>query len=143
MLELLSRLVSKVNTIGMVKGFSSGVVGPLVPLIQFADNSLFLLGEAFKRLRSILLIVEVALGLKVNLSKSMIYSVGQVPNIDSFSEILGCSIQTLPSSYSGLPLGDEVASNVVWNPVIEWMEKRFSGWKGRYLSKGGQLTGAV
>ena len=28
----------------------------------------------------------------------------------------------------------------IWNPIIEKMEKRLSGWKRLYLSKGGRLT---
>jgi len=28
----------------------------------------------------------------------------------------------------------------VWNPILEKVERKLSGWKGLYLSKGGRLT---
>ena len=28
----------------------------------------------------------------------------------------------------------------IWNPILEKMEKKLSGWKRLYLSKGGRLT---
>ena len=29
---------------------------------------------------------------------------------------------------------------IVWNPIIEKMERRLAGWKQLYLSKGGKVT---
>lgn len=82
--------------------------GPLIAFLQFADDSLFLLEpdpESLSFLRGILLIFEMASGLKVNLRKSKIIQVGDVPNIEDFAFIMGCGVESLPSSYLGLPLG--------------------------------------
>ena len=42
--------------------------------------------------------------------------------------------------YLGLPLGASHKEETIWNPVLEKMEWRLSGWKRLYLSKGGKVT---
>ena len=46
----------------------------------------------------------------------------------------------LPLSYLGMPLGASYKANTVWNPILEKMERRLSGWQKLYLSKEGRLT---
>ena len=43
-------------------------------------------------------------------------------------------------TYLGMPLGTLYKSTSIWNPILERMEKKLSGWKRLYLSKGGRLT---
>ena len=42
--------------------------------------------------------------------------------------------------YLGMPLGTLYKTASIWNPILERMEKKLSGWKRLYLSKGGRLT---
>ena len=56
------------------------------------------------------------------------------------AESLCCRIGVLPLSYLGMPLGALYKANAVWNPILEKMERRLSGWQKLYLSKGGRLT---
>uniref|UniRef100_A0A2N9GUS3 Reverse transcriptase zinc-binding domain-containing protein n=1 Tax=Fagus sylvatica TaxID=28930 RepID=A0A2N9GUS3_FAGSY len=56
------------------------------------------------------------------------------------AESLCCRIGVLPLSYLGMPLGASYKANAVWNPILEKMERRLSGWQKLYLSKGGRLT---
>ena len=42
--------------------------------------------------------------------------------------------------YLGMPLGTSFKAALIWNPIIKKMEKKLSGWKRLYLSKGGRLT---
>ena len=42
--------------------------------------------------------------------------------------------------YLGMSLGTPDKTAFVWNPILERMEKKLSGWKLLYLSKGGRLT---
>ena len=42
--------------------------------------------------------------------------------------------------YLGMPLGSLHKTASIWNPILEKMEKKLSGWKRLYLSKGGRLT---
>jgi hypothetical protein len=47
---------------------------------------------------------------------------------------------SFPLSYLGMPLGASYKATAVWNPILEKMERRLSGWQKLYLSKGGRLT---
>lgn len=46
----------------------------------------------------------------------------------------------MPTSYLGLPLCSGHANKVVWNPVVERVERKLSSWTANYLSIGGRIT---
>ena len=79
-------------------------------------------------------------GLKMNVGKSEIVPVGEVRNIQSLANILQCKVGSLPMTYLSMPLGNLYKAPSIWNPILERMEKKLSGWKRLYLSKGGRLT---
>ena len=79
-------------------------------------------------------------GLKVNVGKSEIVLVREVGNIDALATILRCRVGSLPLKYLGMPLGTPYKTALMWYPILERMEKKLSGWKRLYLSKGGRLT---
>lgn len=41
--DLLGRMMAKVDSVGLVQSFAPNGVGPSIPFIQFADDSLFML----------------------------------------------------------------------------------------------------
>ena len=88
----------------------------------------------------VLIFFEAITGLKVNVSKSEIVPVCEVGNVDALARILCCKVGCLPMSYLGMPLGAHFKDALIWNPILERMEKRLYGWKQLYLSKGGRLT---
>lgn len=53
--------------------------------------------------------------------------------------LLGCSITTLPITYLGLPLNITKPKKQDYMPLIEKVEKRMQGWKGRLISRGGRM----
>ena len=63
-------------------------------------------------------------GLRVNLSKSALISVGEVHNVNALARFFGCGVDYLPSSYLGLPLGAPYKSIAIWDPVVERFHKR-------------------
>ena len=91
-------------------------------------------------LRCIFLLFEAMSGLRVNLSKSALIPVGEVPNVHDLTRFFGCGVEYLPSSYLGLSLGAPYKSISVWDPVVERFHKRLAGWKSKLLSRGGRLT---
>ena len=91
-------------------------------------------------LRCILIWFEAVSGLRVNLAKSSILPVGQVDNIHLLAGVLGCRVDSFPTYYLGLPLGAKFKDKSIWEPVVERFEKKLSGWRANYLSKGGRLT---
>jgi hypothetical protein len=66
--------------------------------------------------------------------------VGNVPDLDNLATILGCKTVQLPINYLGLPLGAKFKSKMIWDPILEKMERKLSGWQRMYLSKGGRVT---
>ena len=60
--------------------------------------------------------------------------------LGTLANILQCRVGSLPMIYLGMPLGTLYKTVSIWNPIIERMEKKLSGWKRLYLLKGGRLT---
>ena len=76
--------------------------------LLFADDTLIFCEpkvEEICNLRCLLLCFEAVLGLKINLSKSVIVPIGEVEDVKGLSRILGCGVESLPLTYLGLPLG--------------------------------------
>ena len=71
--------------------------------------------------------------------KSEIVPVGEVNNLDALANILQYRVGSLPMKYLGMPLGTSFKTASIWNPILEKVEKKLSGWKCLYLSKGGRL----
>ena len=80
---------------------------------------------------------EAAIDLRVNMSKSEMVPDGEIQNLSNLAEFLWCHTGELPLSYLGMPLGASYKATTVWNPILEKMEHRLSGWQKLYLSKGG------
>lgn len=67
--------------------------------------------------------------LKINLAKSELFQIGDVPNIESLAWILGYKIGYLPASYLRMPLRANYKSKGVWDPVTERIVLRLDSWK--------------
>lgn len=127
----------------MLEGFRVGQEGFVVSHLQFADDTLIMCKDSETQVLYFLCVIrcfEVVSGLKVNLSKSKIFGVGILGNLDRLAECLGYSVGSLPMTYLGLPLGATYKNSTVWNPIISRINKRLAGWKGCFLSKGGRLV---
>ena len=117
-------------------------VGVHIFHLLFADDTILYCDASRKQLLSIRLVLscfQAFTGLKVNIGKSEIVPVGEVNNIVTLANILQCRVGKLPMKYLGMPLGTSFKSAAIWNPILEKMEKKLSGWKCFYLSKGGRL----
>ena len=101
-------------------------------LILFCDAS----REQLLSVRLVLSCFQAFTGLKVNIGKSEIVSVGEVNNLDALTNIFQCKVGSLPMKYLGMPLGTSFKTASIWNHILEKMEKKLSGWKCLYLSKG-------
>ena len=60
-------------------------------------------------------------------------------NLDTLASILHCRVGSLPMKYLGMPLGSSFKTTLIWNHILEKMEKKLLGWKRLYLSKGGRI----
>ena len=114
-----------------------------ISYLLFADDTILFCDASREQLlyiRMVLIFFEAIIGLKVNVGKSEIVLVGEVGNLDALARILCCKVGCLPMSYLGMPLGAHFKDASIWNPILERVEKKLSGWKQLYLSKGGRLT---
>ncbi|CAN1807687.1 Putative ribonuclease H protein At1g65750 [Linum perenne] len=68
------------------------------------------------------------------------YVLGDVPNARRLASIFGCSVDKLPTTYLGLPLGADGGRVSIWEPVTNSMERKLQSWKAKYLSFGARLT---
>ena len=105
--------------------------------LLFADDTLVFCDADSNHiiaLRGILSRFEEMSGLKINLGKSELVPVGDVPNLHELVEILGCRESASLLKYLGLPLGATFKDKTIWNPILEKMERRLAGWKRLYLS---------
>ena len=145
-METLSRMLDAAAMLGQFLGFSIGNSASsllTVSHLLFANDTLIFCDANslhLATLHGILTRFEVVSGLKINLLKSELVPMGNVPNMDELVEILGCQQSSLPLKYLGLPLGASHKEETIWNPFLEKMERCIVGWKMLYLSKGGKVT---
>lgn len=110
-MEVLSRMLAKATHAGLISGFSVGRANSAllqVSYLLFADDTIIFCDndcEQIINLRCILVWFEAVSGLRVNLYKTSILPIGEVDNTHLLAGILGCGVESLPTSYLGLPLG--------------------------------------
>jgi hypothetical protein len=129
-MEALSRMIFAAVNGSLLKGFKVGNADFLHLL--FADDTLIFCSahsSQLRHLRSLFLLFEAVLGLKVNLVKSNLIPVGNVDQVERLADIIGCVIASLPAKYLGLPLGASYKSTHIWDGVIEKIEHRLASWK--------------
>lgn len=66
----------------------------------------------------IMLTYELASGLQTNFSKTNLFAVGEVPNMDALTDLMGCVSATFPTTYLGLPLGAKSRAGSKLDKVI-------------------------
>ena len=144
-MEAFSRMLGAFTSRGLISGFSVGSSGQdrvIVSHLLFLDDTLVFCGANASQIRHIgalLLCFEAAFGLKVNLSKSVLVSVGFVGEMDQLAGLLGCGTGNLPLKHLGLPLGALFKLKTMWVELEELMARQLAPWKKLYLSKGGRV----
>ncbi|GJY06555.1 hypothetical protein Tco_0373609 [Tanacetum coccineum] len=129
---------------GIYKRVSIANSGANISLFQFAKDALFF-GEwsrlNAKNLSFILHCFEAASGLKINLAKSRLFSIGvAIKDVNVVASSLGCSHDVPPFSYLGLPIGKMMRFCTKWMEVIKCFRCKLSAWKANSLSVGGRRT---
>ncbi|CAN1151748.1 Transposon TX1 uncharacterized 149 kDa protein [Linum perenne] len=144
-MEVLSSILGQMQEAGLVKGFHMNDMASSsqVNHILYADDTLVFCDADESQVRYLLaglICFECVSGLKINIHKSSMFTIGEVNNADYLAEVFGCDRDKLPTNYLGLPLGDRVSNGSLWNPVIERVERRLGTWKARWLSSGARLV---
>jgi len=101
-METLTRLICKATEVGFLEGIhinSSHSEDIWVSHLLFADDTLiFCKPEVIYLgyLRCIFVLFEAMSGLKINLSKSVLIPVGEVPELNKLAQVFGCGIDSPP-----------------------------------------------
>ena len=56
--------------------------------------------------------------------------------VSTLGSVLNCGESEWPLSYLGLPLGRNLKSQVIWDPLVEKVARRLDRWKKAYLLGG-------
>ncbi|CAJ2673056.1 unnamed protein product [Trifolium pratense] len=94
-----------------------------------------------RALQAVLVLFESMSGLRVNFHKSMLVGVN-IPDswLVEAASALCCKVGKIPFLYLGLPIGGDPRRLCFWEPVLDRLKNRLSGWKSRFLSIGGRLV---
>ena len=146
-MDILSRLVNKAVEGNFLPGCKIGGVREEEELevshLLYADDTLLFCKDNPDQLAClswILMWFAALSGLKINLSKSEIFAIGERENIEVLTAELGCKAGSLPTTYLGLPLGASHKSVMIWDTIEERFRRRLATWKRQYISKGGRVT---
>ena len=60
--------------------------------------------------------------------------------LNEAASILNCKVGRVPFLYLGLFIGGDPRRLAFWDPVLNSIKARLSGWQSRFLSFGGQLV---
>lgn len=124
-MEAFSNMVTGVMVRGFLFGFLVGEIhidSLNISHLTFTNDTLIFCGAKHDQswaLRALQWCFEAALRLKVNLARSEVASIGNVPNVGILVSILGCKISQLPMKYLDLPLGAMIKSKTIWDDVLE------------------------
>lgn len=144
MIDALSRFIEKSQELDVFHGLVVGHERVEVSHLQFADDTIFLIGDKLEYWHNLLEMLDLfcfASGMKINKPKCSLVDVNYNDReLSRLAEDWGCEVGVWPMSYLGLPLGGNPRALSIWNPVVEKVEKRLQKWKKACLSKGGQLT---
>jgi hypothetical protein len=128
--------------------FSGYTVGTskttVVSHLQFADDTLLLGTKSWANvceLRAVLTLFAEMSGLKVNFNKSMQVGINIAESwLNEAASILNCKVGKAPFLYLGLSIGGNPSRLAFWDPVVNTIKSRLSGWQSHFLSFGGRLV---
>lgn len=140
--EGLTQLVLNAQREGLVRGMAVNQNAENIPLLQYADDTLFFL-EIPAQHSNLLCIMEwygAVSGLVMNKRKTMIYPINSVGNLHAIKDEWQCGTDFLPTKYLGAPLGAGFKCREFWDETVERIRSKLGIWKRRFLSKAGRLV---
>ena len=136
----MTRLCSR----GQLSGFQTASIPGGIPLLQYADDTTFFIQGSETAARTLSMMMDVFTdlsSLQLNRAKSTVVGFGlSAEELSRCAEILASPIGTLPLRYLGLPLTDRRLRTQDWQSMMEKVESRLGGWRGRLFSRGSRLV---
>src|SRR3954468_19440465 len=116
--DALAIIMENARAMGLIKGVISNKLEGGVNMLQYADDTIFLLQddvESAQNLKFVLTTFEQISGLKINFNKSEMFLFGGAKNKEHiYSEIFGCVLGELPMKYLGFPIDEKRIRNKGW-----------------------------
>jgi len=142
--EVLSRMLQKASSLGLIRGLSVGKQNVYVSHLQFADDTL-IFSEAEDHyiimIQQILIGFQALSGLAVNYKKSGLIVIGKEASwAQGMANVIGCLLVELPVRYLGIPLGANMRKAQSWQCIIERVRKKLDSWKSSCLSRAGRVV---
>ena len=142
--DALAFIMSNALKHDLVKGVLNSDRGKGINMLQYADDTIFLIKdeiESVKNLKLILGAFEQMSGLKINFHKSdLLLFVKAREKQMIYQEILTCKMGDLPIKYLGMPVSENRIRNSQWDCVTDKIEKRCGCWQGKLL---GSIAGRI
>lgn len=136
--------MNNAREVGLVKVVMTEFTENGVNMLQYADDTIFLLQDDYEsahNLKFILCLFEQMSGLKINFHKSELFLCGKAKDREAnFADIFTCPVGTLPLKYLGMPIDEKRIRNKHWKNSEDKMEKKCSTGKGRMLPSGSKVT---
>lgn len=95
--------------------------------LRFADDTLIFPDakeETVENLVMILQVYEAITGLRVNLEKSTIISIGADNIVQDLTKVMHSKVEKLPFKYLGMPLGSSWKQTSVWEVILDKFKKK-------------------
>ncbi|XP_058732600.1 uncharacterized protein LOC131604130 [Vicia villosa] len=132
--EGLKALVGRVVANGDFVGFN--VNGKcFIDILQFTDDTLLIGDGSWKHLWAIVS------GLRINYHKSKLIGVNINPHFMGVAtNFLNCRPKEKKLKFLGILIGSNPRRISSWKPLLDNVRRKFSFWKGRWLSFGERIT---
>lgn len=142
--DALSVLIKEAQRCGVIKGIVPHLQENGIAILQYADDTVFLLEEGDKNARNlkfILCLFEQMSGLKINFLKSEVFSLGAAEeHANMYGEIFTCQPGVLPMKYLGIPIDKSRLANTQWKFLEDKVEKKMKCWQGKVCPLGEELS---
>lgn len=142
--EVLSKMIDKSKQLGFFKGIQLNGSSKQITHLQFADDTIIFIEDnvvSIRTIRNILRCFYLLTGLKINFSKSSLYSVGKgCVLLSQGARFLTSLIGSWPITYLGVTIGLSPRRKVFWDPLVKKVEKKLAGWKCESLKMSGRLV---
>ena len=144
MVDVLSKLLVRVEKRGLFEGFLVGRNKTRASHLQFANDTIFFSRaslEDLQTLKQILMVFRHLSGLQINLNKNTLSRINiSHDQTTKLASLLDCAVFECPLSYLGLPLGGNPNLISFWDPVLDGVSRRLDSWKKTFLSLRGRIT---
>lgn len=137
--EVFQLLMENAKSGGLIEGVKLRNHMDSIFHLQFVNDTIIFLKPGLDNIMNVkrlLQCFQLVSGLKINFGKNFLYGWNE-PNLQSWSDLLGCKIGELPIHYLGASIGSNPQRKVFWKP-LEKFESKLAYWKMNSLNQAGR-----